>query len=49
MTERDYIAGFNYLVDGRHTKMQFNCVRKTFEDQIVDSYYLGATRLQFVW
>jgi hypothetical protein len=49
VTERDYIAGFNYLVDGRHTQMQFNCVRKTFKNEVLGSYYLAATRLQVSW
>ena len=49
VTERDYIAGFNYLVDGTHVKAQFNCVRKTFQDEIINPFYVGAMRLQFVW
>ncbi len=49
VTERDYIAGFNYFLDGRYVKLQVNCVRKTFNDEVVSPYYLGATRLQVSW
>ena len=49
VTERDYIAGFNYFMDGSHVKLQFNYVRKTFEDDIVAPFNLGVLRLQTFW
>ena len=49
VTERDYIAGFNYLVDSQYVTAQFNCVRKTFQDGIVSPSYVGAMRLQVAW
>jgi phosphate-selective porin len=48
VTERDYIAGFNYVID-RHMKLQFNYVRKTYEDEIVYPVNLGVLRLQALW
>ena len=49
VTERDYIAGVNYLVDKHYVMAQFNCVRKTFRDGIVSPSYVGAMRLQVFW
>ena len=49
VTERDYIAGFNYFVDNRYVMAQFNCVRKTFRNGIVTPSYVGAMRLQVFW
>ncbi|RPH61166.1 MAG: hypothetical protein EHM89_07685 [Acidobacteria bacterium] len=49
VTERDYIAGFNYFMHGSHVKLQFNYVRKTFEDDIVAPFNLAVLRLQTFW
>jgi len=31
-TERDFLLGLNYLIDGHHAKWQLNWVRKSFDD-----------------
>jgi hypothetical protein len=49
VTERDYIAGISYLVAGGHAKLQFNCVHKTFNDNIVNPIDLAQLRLQTSW
>ena len=48
VTERDYIAGFNYFIHGGDVKLQFNYVRKTF-DNIVAPVNVGVLRLQACW
>ena len=49
VTERDYIVGFNYFIHGSHVNLQFNYVRKTFEDDIVSPANLAVLRLQAFW
>jgi hypothetical protein len=49
VTERDYIAGVNYLIDGSRTKLQFNYLRKTFEHNLVASFNQAVIRLQTTW
>jgi hypothetical protein len=49
VTERDYIGGFDYLISGNTVKLQFNYVRKTFENDVVGPSHIGATRLQASW
>ena len=49
VTERDYIAGVSYFVAGRHAKLQFNYVRKTFQNDIVISFNQAVLRLQASW
>jgi phosphate-selective porin len=49
VTERDYIAGFNYFVGGRHAKLQFNYLHETFEDDIVHTSHQGVLRLPASW
>jgi hypothetical protein len=48
VTERDYIAGFNYLIHGNAMKLQFNYVRKTFS-AIVAPMNVAELRLQACW
>lgn len=49
VTERDYIAGFNYFIDGSHVKLQFNYVRKTFENDLIGPFNQAVLRLQTWW
>jgi CheY-like chemotaxis protein len=49
VTERDYVAGFNYFIDGHRVKLQFNYLRKTFDDDIVRPFHQAALRLQTSW
>jgi len=49
VTERDYIAGFNYQVKENQVKFQFNYLRKTFANGIVPSRNLFLANLQTSW
>jgi phosphate-selective porin len=49
VTERDYIAGFNYYVTENHVKLQVNYLRKTFHNEIVPSRNLVLVNLQTAW
>ena len=48
VTERDYIAGFNYFIHGNAVKLQFNYVRKTFNDTVAP-VNVAVLRLQACW
>jgi phosphate-selective porin len=49
VTERDYIAGFNYYIRENRAKFQFNYVRKTFADSIQPARNLLMMNLQTSW
>jgi hypothetical protein len=49
VTERDYLAGFNYFITENNVKFQFNYVRKTFSQNIVSSRNLLLANLQTSW
>ena len=47
--ERDYVAGFNYYLDGYKAKLQLNYLSKTFSDPVVQDRYLIIANLQTSW
>jgi uncharacterized coiled-coil protein SlyX len=49
VTERDYLAGFNYFITENNVKFQFNYVRKTFAQNIASSRNLLLANLQTSW
>jgi hypothetical protein len=49
VTERDYVAGFNYFITESHVKFQFNYLRKTFANGIVAPRNLAVLKLQTWW
>jgi hypothetical protein len=49
VSERDFVAGFNYLLSENHAKLQLNYVRKTFAHGIVPSRNLMLLGLQTSW
>ncbi len=48
-TERDYIAGFNYFLAENRLKLQFNYLRKTFDNNLLPSRHLVLVNLQTSW
>ncbi|HKG22970.1 MAG TPA: porin, partial [Blastocatellia bacterium] len=49
VTERDYIAGFNYYITESNVKLQFNYLRKTFAGGVEPSRNLVLVSLQTSW
>ncbi len=49
VTERDYVAGFNYFFTENNVKFQFNYVHKTFAQNIASSRNLLLANLQTSW
>lgn len=49
VTERDYIAGFNYFLAESRLKLQFNYLRKTFDNGLLPSRNLVLVNLQTSW
>lgn len=49
VTERDYVAGFNYLIVENKFKFQANYIRKTFANSIAPSRNLLIFNLQTSW
>lgn len=49
VTERDYIAGFNYYINENRLKLQMNYLRRTFESGILPSRNLVLVNLQTSW
>src|SRR5215510_2643919 len=49
VTERDYIMGVNYYIHENNVKLQFNYLRKTFENGIAPSRNLILVNLQTSW
>lgn len=49
VTERDYIAGFNYYIKDNNFKLQFNYLRKTFAGSFVPSRNQFLVNLQTAW
>jgi uncharacterized coiled-coil protein SlyX len=49
VTERDYIAGFNYFITENNVKLQVNYLRKTFNQGITPSRNLILINLQTSW
>ena len=49
VTERDYIAGFNYYLNENQVKLQFNYQHKTFAHGIVPSRNVWLFNLQTSW
>jgi hypothetical protein len=49
VTERDYIMGVNYYIHEDNVKLQFNYLRKTFENGISPSRNLFLVNLQTSW
>lgn len=49
VTERDYIAGFNYFITENNVKLQANYMRKTFANGIVAPRNLFLVNLQTSW
>ena len=49
VTERDYIMGVNYYIHENNVKLQFNYLRKTFDNGIAPSRNLILVNLQTSW
>ena len=49
VTERDYVAGFNYFITESHVKFQFNYLRKTFANGTVSPRNLEVLKLRTWW
>lgn len=49
VTERDYVAGYNYYIFGNNVKLQVNYLRKTFHNNIVPSRNQLLVNLQTSW
>ncbi|MGH9933116.1 MAG: porin [Pyrinomonadaceae bacterium] len=48
-SERDYVAGVNYLVREKYFKLQFNYVRKTYANQLIRSRNFMLLNFQTWW
>lgn len=48
VTERDYLVGANYLIDGNHLKLQANYLAKTFSS-ITETQHVLQINLQAAW
>lgn len=49
VTERDYVAGFNYFITEKTLKLQVNYARKTFQRELLPSRNLMLVNLQTAW
>lgn len=49
VTERDYVAGFNYIIRENSLKLQANYLRKTYANGIVPSGNMFLINLQTSW
>jgi len=49
VTERDYVAGFNYFIKENQIKFQLNYLRKTFTHHILPSRNVLVLNLQTSW
>ncbi len=49
VTERDYVAGFNYFITENRVKLQANYVRRTFHNAIAPARHLLLVNLQTSW
>jgi phosphate-selective porin/uncharacterized coiled-coil protein SlyX len=47
--ERDYVVGVNYFISENNVKLQFNYLRKTFNNDIVPARNLFLINLQTAW
>jgi hypothetical protein len=49
VSERDYVAGFNYYLDGLKAKLQLNYLSKTFSDPVVQDRHQIIVNVQTSW
>jgi hypothetical protein len=49
VTQRDYVAGLNYLVEGNHAKLQLNFIHTTFADAAPRARHILLINGQAAW